>query len=639
MRKKKLLIHSNNSQAFTGFGKNVKNILSYLARQGKYDIVEAANGVRYSDPKLELLPWRAVGTLPDDEKLLQEINQNPQRARGAGYGHEMIDKIMAEERPDLYIGMEDIWAFEGFYEKDWWNKTECMVWTTLDSLPILPAALAPASLIKHYYVWASFAEREMHKLGIKHVKTLRGSLDSNDFFRLSDDKRTLLRQKYNLPQDSFVTGFVFRNQLRKSVPNLLDGFKLFCEKHPKSNARLLLHTHWREGWDIPRLLNEKGINPTLILTTYFCQQCGEYEVKPFSGQEQGCRFCGGQKTQNTTNVSAGVSESQLNEVYNLMDVYCHPFTSGGQEIPIQEAKLTELITLVTNYSCGEDCCTPQSGGLPLEWAEYREPGTQFIKASTSPRSIEKQLTKVFNMKPSRRQELGKVARNFVLDNFSQEVIGSKVEEILSSVPLLAEDVSLAIQPKNSSHPMPSIKDDGEFIKDLYKNILNRTVDEKYQGYQTWMQDLKKNKNREAVYNFFIKTATEHNSRVNAFDLAKDLDEDDKGRRILVVAPSSGTTVLYALSMLHSISKDYPDYNIYFSTRPNFMGLLDGNPYIHKTLPFNPSFDNALALEGFGDQEGHFEIVYNADPIATNLNINSHHNGKMKPNFNLNLCTV
>ena len=63
-----------------------------------------------------------------------------------------------------------------------------------------------------------------------------------------------------------------------------------------------------------------------------------------------------------------------------MDVYCHPFTSGGQEIPIQEAKLTELITLVTNYSCGEDSCNPESGGIPLEWSEYREPGTQFIKA-------------------------------------------------------------------------------------------------------------------------------------------------------------------------------------------------------------------------------------------------------------------
>ena len=78
-----------------------------------------------------------------------------------------------------------------------------------------------------------------------------------------------------------------------------------------------------------------------------------------------------------------------------MDVYCHPFTSGGQEIPIQEAKLTELITLVTNYSCGEDNCTPQSGGLPLEWNEYREPGTQFIKASTIPSSISKQLGQKF----------------------------------------------------------------------------------------------------------------------------------------------------------------------------------------------------------------------------------------------------
>jgi len=45
-----------------------------------------------------------------------------------------------------------------------------------------------------------------------------------------------------------------------------------------------------------------------------------------------------------------------------------------------EAKLTELITLVTNYSCGEDCCSEDSAGLALEWAEYREPGTQFIKS-------------------------------------------------------------------------------------------------------------------------------------------------------------------------------------------------------------------------------------------------------------------
>ena len=133
MRKKKVLIHSNHSRAFTGFGKNTKNILAFLSRTGRFEVIEAANGKKYNDPVLKTSPWKAFGTLPDDEALIQEINQNPQRARSAGYGHEMIDKIIADEKPDVYIGMEDIWAFEGFYEKDWWNKTNCMIWTTLDS--------------------------------------------------------------------------------------------------------------------------------------------------------------------------------------------------------------------------------------------------------------------------------------------------------------------------------------------------------------------------------------------------------------------------------------------------------------------------------------------------------------------------
>ena len=99
----------------------------------------------------------------------------------------------------------------------------------------------------------------------------------------------------------------------------------------------------------------------------------------YIGQKKQCPHCSSKDSLETTNISNGVNEKQLNEIYNLMDVYCHPFTSGGQEIPVQEAKLAELITLVTNYSCGEDCCTKESGGLPLDWAEYREPGTQFIK--------------------------------------------------------------------------------------------------------------------------------------------------------------------------------------------------------------------------------------------------------------------
>ena len=227
-------------------------------------------------------------------------------------------------------------------------------------------------------------------------------------------------------------------QLRKSVPNLLDGFQSFLSQNP--NSKLNYYFTLIGQKDIPRLIKEKNIDPNLILTTYFCKECKRYEIKPFSGQSQTCRFCGATGSQETTNISNGVDEKQLNEIYNLMDVYCHPFTSGGMEIPIFEAKLTELITLVTNYSCGEDSCTEESGGFPLEWSEYREPGTQFIKATTYPSSIAKNLKKVFMMKSDKKKELEKRARKFVLDNYSIEVVGAKLENILDSMPECSWDL-------------------------------------------------------------------------------------------------------------------------------------------------------------------------------------------------------
>ena len=276
MRKKKILIHSNFCKAFTGFGKHKKNLLKYLYATGKYEIVELVNAKRSSDEDLQLLPWKAIGTMPEDVILLQKIRKDQTRWRNAGYGHECIDKIIQEEKPDIYLGIEDIWAFDGFTEREWWNKIHCIVHTTLDSLPLLPTAVKMAPKVKNYFVWASFAEKAMAELKHDHVKTIRGTLDTDNFYRFSDEKRIALRKKYKI-SDNFIIGFVFRNQLRKSVPNLLDGFKIFKNNHPTSKAKLLLHTHWSEGWDIMRLLKEKGIDREEYSNRYlsedymFCQ--------------------------------------------------------------------------------------------------------------------------------------------------------------------------------------------------------------------------------------------------------------------------------------------------------------------------------------------------------------------------------
>lgn len=456
---KRILFHSNSAKAFTGFGKNAKNILSYLYKTGKYEIIEFANGTQWNDPSLKLRPWKAQGSLPNNPAIHKQLNQDPQRARAAGYGAECIDAAIKEYKPDIYLGVEDIWAFGGYWEKPWWDKINHMIWTTLDSQPILPQAIEAAPKAKNFYVWASFAERDMKALGHNNVGTLHGTVNTDDFYSFSDYAKQDLRAKFGL-KDEFIIGFVFRNQLRKSVPNLLEGFKIFKKDCPK--AKLLLHTHWSEGWDIPRLIKEKGLDSKDILTTYFCSSCGEYEIRPFTGQEQTCRFCGTEKSLNTTNVKAGVNEEQLNEIYNLMDVYCHPFTSGGMEIPIFEAKMVELITLVTSYSCGEDSCTAESGSFPLDWAEYREPGTQFIKASTYASSIAKQLKKVYKLDESKRIEIGKKARLWTIDNYSVAVVGKKLEEILDAMPSIDYDFDWEKE-QDQGVNLEDLLDDGERI--------------------------------------------------------------------------------------------------------------------------------------------------------------------------------
>lgn len=603
MRKKKILIHSNFCKAFTGFGKNKKNILKYLANTDKYEIFEAANGKIKGDPNLNSLPWKCYGTVPANYNSLQGDEK-----RKAGYGQFEIENIIKEVKPDVYIGIEDIWGFSDLPNQSWWDKINKMIWTTLDSLPILQQAIDFAPKLEHYYVWASFAEKAMNDIGYDNVKTLRGSIDTSHFYRKSKDERDSLREANGINKNDFIIGFVFRNQLRKSVPNLLDGFKLFKKEAP--NAKLLLHTHWSEGWDISTLLKEKEIDNSDILTTYFCKKCQSYLVQNFTGQEKNCGRCGGKKTVNTANISHGVSELQLNDVYNLMDVYCHPFTSGGQEIPIQEAKLTELITLVTNYSCGEDNCTPESGGLELEWNEYREPGTQFIKASTCPKSIYDKLKQVYEMSEDDRLSIGSQARQWVIDNFSVEVIGKRLEEIIDDMPFI-EDFDFTIKDLNEEHEFKNDLPNEEFILDLYENILFDSVDKNSSGFKIWLSKLE---NREAdkktIYDHFINTAKKTNlKRKSRKDFGSLFSEEDEGRRVAIVIPRSSTDVLLINSLIKKLKHKHKKHNIYVFTESSNFQYIEDNPDVYQCLQYAENIDSPRLLEGASENKGFFEFAY------------------------------
>lgn len=633
-KKLKVLFHSDGPLAKTGFGRNAKAILSYLYKTKKYDIHQYCCSVGHSDPALKAVPWNAVGCIPDDKAKVNEILKDQVQSKLLGYGGVMIDEVINQIKPDVLISAQDIWGIDFTLNKPWFKNIHKAYWTTLDSLPILPSAIEAAKKVENFWVWSDFATKKMHEKGLDNVKTLHGALDVKKFGKHSDERVKQLREANGIDENTFVIGFVFRNQLRKSVPNLLEGYKLFKKRNPNVKSKLLLHTHWGEGWNIHRLCDENEVDKNDVVTTYVCKSCRNYKVQNFTKQDLDCSFCGTEKSMVTTSVGFGVTEEQLCEIYNLMDVYCHPFTSGGQEIPIQEAKLCELITLVTNYSCGEEMCCDEACSLPLEWSKYVEHGTEFIKASTDPRSIAKQINRVLEMDKAKRSKLGAKARNWTIENFSTEYVGRFIEDFLDGLsPVEEYEVFRKPELKDPNAEIEDVQDNREWVESLYVKILKDDLETQQDGIKYWLNELANGSDRKSVENYFRKVAAEENKKNEVKSLTDFLDEDDYGRRILYVMPDSLGDMLLSTSLFESIKETYPEYNLYVATNPNNFEVLDANPYVHKVIPYAQQMDNLLLLEGQGKHKGFFEVAY-LPHIGTQKVFTYQHNGKDRIALNL-----
>ena len=102
-------------------------------------------------------------------------------------------------------------------------------------------------------------------------------------------------------------------------------------------------------------------------------------------------------------------------------------------------------------------------------------------------------------------------------------------------------------------------------------------------------------------------------------------------------PESIGDVFLSTSLFKSIKELYPDYNLYVSTKPENFEVLDGNKYIHKTIPYTQQMDSLLWLEGQGSHKGYFEIAFL--PFSSTQRFLTYlHNGKDKVAYNINYAT-
>lgn len=615
MRRKKIVLNTNPPWIFTGLAENGRLLAQHLAKTNKYDLVYYCSQAHVQDANHGRQPWKSRGCVPPDPNVHTRIQQDQMGyGRWVFYGNLLIGDVIKEEKPDIFLGSDDIWTWgkTEYWDSSWWKQINPILHITVDSVPVSEMAYEQAKVTPSYFTWAKFGAAEMRRRGAEwaHVKQIYGATDVANFAPLSPQERKDIRKRFNISEATTIIGYTFRNQLRKEAGSLLAAFHEFKKENPSADVKLHLHTSWSEtasGWDIPRLMKYYGIDQNDVLCTYVCKNCGNWLVSPYGGEDANCPFCKSEKSMVTASIAHGVPHEEMKWVYGIRDATISPLTSGGQEYECVNTLLCGLPLACTNYSSGEDFCA-QSFVQPINWHLRFEAGSSFQKATNDISSMKSAIRRFWKMSASEKQKIGEESRDWAAKTFSIETIGAQWEAIFDSLPLKDwSSISLTYKPKNPDFPMPSISSDEEWVRSLYNNIL--LCDPDPDGFKHWLQALQNKTPREAIYNFFVGRAREDNAKNSApSDFWSILDTKRENKRAIMIVKESIGDVLMMTSLFESFHKQYPEHDLYVATEQKHFEVLAGNSHVFKAIPYQQFMENELAMTGAGtDGMRYFDV--------------------------------
>lgn len=225
--------------------------------------------------------------------------------------------------------------------------------------------------------------------------------------------------------------------------------------------------------------------------------------------------------------------------------------------------------------------------------------------------------------------------------FPKNIMNEKRKSVLEILKNQAKENNNKIFSFKESLKNPNAKIDKnlsnqDLVLSLYKDILNMDIDKTDDGFNYWMKELDKGAPKEQVEKYFRDVAVKHNAEQGQDNKFENLlSPDDVGKRILYVIPESIGDVFISTSLFKNIKETYPEYNLYVATKQEYFEILEGNPYVHKVIPYVPEMDNLFWLEGIDKHKGFFEVAF-LPYIGTQRMIDYTHNGKDR--IQLDLCT-
>jgi glycosyltransferase involved in cell wall biosynthesis len=310
-------------------------------------------------------------------------------------------------------------------------------------------------------------------------KIANAGINATEFYPLPDKQAR--KEKY-FGKDASVVGVVMRNQARKLFPDLMVAYRKYLNAikhtHPElyNNSYLYLHTSYPEdsGWDLPSLLLEYGLLDRTYIT-YVCRKCNNFFPSKFNGSISSCPSC---QTLTATVASPinGVKTNQLNEIYNLFDLFIQYAICEGFGMPQVEAAACGLQIASVDYSAMSEICDSVNGiKIPVQ-RMFRELGTNADRAYPDIDATVKIMVDYLTTTTEQdRLSQGRNIRDLCLQKYTWDHVYSVWEECFDSLDVRnkANWNSKDYHPVNHKQlKVPHGLNNTEFVRYICSEILN-----------------------------------------------------------------------------------------------------------------------------------------------------------------------
>lgn len=424
----------------SGFGTYTKEILSRLHRSGKYDIAEFACYGKVNDPKDSEIEWKYyANAVEGNDPRSQEYNSSMENQ----FGKWRFERVLLDFQPDIVIDVRDYWmnAYQQFSPLR--PYFHWILMPTVDSAPQQEEWIDTFVHTDAIFTYSDFGRdtlKAQSNNAIKYIDTVSPGVSLDNFQYLPKNVRTQLRQMFGIDSDAFIIGSVMRNQKRKLIPELFVTLKEFINhlkenNHPKADKTYLyLHTSYPDaGWDLPQLLKEYAVG-NKVLFTYSCKNCKFYRPSLYQHPLALCPRCG-QMSMSMPNVSSGITQSELNTIYNIMDMYVQYAICEGFGMPQVEAGAAGVPIASVNYSAMQDI-VQYLNAYPIRVNQFfKELETKAIRVYPDNNSLVEILKTFISLPEFLQEQKRHETRKLTEARYNWDDIAKKWEKYLDTVQL------------------------------------------------------------------------------------------------------------------------------------------------------------------------------------------------------------